>query len=107
MKTKSLLLTTIIFAMHSLFFVTVNGQGKAPLWTKEMKSPVAWQKVTSFGQLVACTSEGLIGIDTKTGNQLWILPELKNSPERSYESIANTPFISLSSATSKNSVYIV
>ena len=88
----------------------VNSQtsvSSTPVWTKEMKSNINWQKVTALGQLVASTGKGLIGFNTATGDELWVIEELKNSPEASYHPIEQTPFITLSNADGGKNIYIV
>jgi len=87
--------------------VKVLAGGLAPAWTKDMKSQVNWQKVTPLGQLIACTGNGLSGINTNTGEEIWAIAELKNSPEDSYQQIPNSPFISLSSQDDKKGIYVV
>ncbi len=72
-----------------------------------MESGIAWQKVTSLGLLVASTGNGLIGINTTTGDEIWSIAELKNSPESSYQQIPKSPFITMSSAEDPKSVYVV
>ncbi len=96
-------LLILIFIANSSVFAG----GSAPLWTKEMKSGINWQKVTSFGLVVASTGKGLIGINTTTGDEMWVLEELKNSPENSYEQIPKSPFVAMSSADAPKSVYVV
>lgn len=81
--------------------------GATPLWTKDMKNAILWQKVTSLGLLVASTGKGLIGINTNTGEEMWVIEELKNCPENSYQQIPQSPFITMSSADAARSVYVV
>ena len=40
----------------------VNGQPVKPLWSKTIPDGIKWQKVTSLGNYIAGTSQGLIGI---------------------------------------------
>ncbi len=93
--------------MQMLTCTNVNAQNIAPLWTKDMKQGILWQKVTTLGLLVASTSTGLIGINTKTGEEMWVIEELKNSPANSYEQIPKSPFVAMSSADAPKSVYVV
>ncbi|NVO03878.1 MAG: PQQ-binding-like beta-propeller repeat protein [Bacteroidetes bacterium] len=67
-----------------------------PFWSKVTKSSILWQKVTPLGQLIACTNDGLYGIDVNTGAELWVIPELKNASESTYEPVSNSPFLSVS-----------
>ncbi|MFM9028857.1 MAG: PQQ-binding-like beta-propeller repeat protein [Bacteroidota bacterium] len=86
----------LIFTSSSIPVVAGN------LWTKDMKSPIVWQKVTSLGQIIAATQRGLIGVDPGTGEELWLAADVVDAPESSYESIRNSPFISLSTDGGKN-----
>ncbi|MFM9009184.1 MAG: PQQ-binding-like beta-propeller repeat protein, partial [Bacteroidota bacterium] len=98
MKNSLALLTAVL-----LFALPASGiAGGAPAWTKDMKSAIIWQKVTSLGQLVAATPRGIVGIDPKSGEELWLASEIQNAPESSYEDISNSPFISLGSDEGKN-----
>lgn len=99
-------------AFYFCFIVILNltnayASGIQPLWSKDLKTTINWQKVTPLGQLMLCTGKGIIGVDTKTGDELWVIEELKNSPENSYLPVKQSPFISLSSAEDRNSLYII
>jgi hypothetical protein len=99
MKSISTLLIIILFNIHSF--------AAQPLWTKDFKTNINWQKVTSLGQLVASTGKGLMGISPATGDMLWNIEELKNCPENSYQSIPSSPFIGVSPADGSKAFYIV
>ncbi len=49
----------------------VNGQPVKPLWSKTIPEGVKWQKVTSLGNYIVGTSQGLAGIDPEKGEILW------------------------------------
>jgi len=91
----------VAFAL-TFFHLETSAQGGKPIWTKETKSGVMWQKVTPLGQLVTSSSKGLTGINPETGEELWVIELLKNAPESSYEPISQSPFISLSTQDGKN-----
>ena len=67
----------------------------APAWQVAPGGTISWIRTTSTGNLLACTSEGLKGIDPTTGTAAWTVKELANAPESGYEDITNTPFVSL------------
>ncbi|MBL0342744.1 MAG: PQQ-binding-like beta-propeller repeat protein [Bacteroidetes bacterium] len=94
-------------SLFLLFNSAAYSGGSAPLWTKEMKGGIIWQKVTSLGLLVASTGKGLTGINTMSGEEMWVIEELKNCPENSYQQIPNSPFITMSSFDAPKSVYVV
>jgi len=87
--------------------IHVFAGGAQPLWSKGMKTNINWQKVTSLGQVIASTGNGLIGVNTVTGEEAWVIEELKNCPENSYQPIAQTPFVSVSSAEGGKNIYFV
>ena len=64
-------------------------------------------RINSTGNLVACTSDGLKGIDPSTGAISWTVKELANAPESGYEEIANTPFLALVPAGASDQLMIV
>jgi len=92
----SLLLSVPILGMAQL----------APAWTAST-GPVDWMRSTSAGALVVGTSEGLKGIDTKTGQVSWTLKELARIPESGYAEIERSPFITLVPPSSPDDLYIV
>jgi outer membrane protein assembly factor BamB len=89
-----------------LFSVAATGQNQKATWDVAMKSPVQWQKVTPLGYLVVSTANGLAGINTETGAELWSLPALKNCPESSCEPVSKSPFIT-ATAADKSTLYIL
>jgi hypothetical protein len=99
--------TTLLFIYFFLAAITAKAGGLTPAWTKETRVAVTWQKVTSLGQIVCCSSRGLIGINPVTGDELWMIEALKNSPGDSYAQIPNSPFISLSSGDDRKGIFII
>ncbi|MCB0771116.1 MAG: PQQ-binding-like beta-propeller repeat protein, partial [Flavobacteriales bacterium] len=77
-----------------------------PLWTTETGS-VNWLRSTAVGALVACTANGLHGIDTKTGSIAWTIPALANAPESGYEEVVRSPFIAVVPAQHPEDLFIV
>ncbi len=98
---KSLTVITLL----SCLLTTIHAA--QPLWTKDYKTNINWQRVTSLGQLVASTGKGLMGISPATGEMLWNIEELKNAPASSYQAIASSPFIGLSPADGSKAFYMV
>lgn len=50
---------------------TMYGQSVKPSWSKTLPEGVNWQMVTSLGNYVVGTSQGLAGIDPENGTVLW------------------------------------
>ena len=47
-----------------------TGGELAPLWTRDFSGSIDWQLVTTSGQLIVNTAEGLYSIDPATGAPL-------------------------------------
>ncbi|MEQ9414362.1 MAG: hypothetical protein RIF39_11055, partial [Cyclobacteriaceae bacterium] len=55
----------------SLIAFTHHAQSVKPLWSLPVAEGVKWQLVTSLGNYVAGTSQGLVGIDPESGKIIW------------------------------------
>lgn len=64
---KSILLLLFIVCIS----MGVKSQPVKPLWSKTIPEGIKWQKVTSLGNYVIGTSQGLAGIDPEKGEILW------------------------------------
>ncbi|MFM7768238.1 MAG: hypothetical protein ACKO9S_10330 [Bacteroidota bacterium] len=93
---------SILISICLLISSTYSAFAGGPAWTKDMKSQILWQKVTSLGQIVASTSRGMVGINPQTGDEIWVAADVMNASESSYEAISNSPFISIGSDNGKN-----
>jgi outer membrane protein assembly factor BamB len=62
---------------------------------------------TSVGNLPACTSEGLKGIDATNGNVFWTVYRLANAPEDKFKELEGSPFVALASDDGKAPVAVV
>lgn len=102
---KSLPLLAIL-ATFSFQSPHVSAQA-APAWTASPGGPISWIRTTGTGDLVACTSEGLKGIDPASGAIRWTVKELANAPESGYEEITNTPFIAVTPAGAADRLVIL
>jgi outer membrane protein assembly factor BamB len=79
----------------------------APSWSRDLGSPVAWQRVTAFGQLLVATSAGLYSLDPENGDVRWSLPELRDLAASSVEEIAGSPLVLISDADTLGRTLIV
>ena len=96
------------FLVTGLMIVSMAAasQNLKATWDVAMKSPVQWQKVTPLGYLVVSTANGLAGVNTETGAEVWNIPSLKNCPENSYEPVSKSPFITVTAAD-KSTLFIL
>lgn len=106
---KTLLHAVAAFLLVTGLLLSNSGNlySSSPLWTKDFKTNVNWQKVTPIGQLIASTGKGLIGINSDTGEEIWVIESLKNCSGNSYSAIPQSPFILVSPADGSKDVYIV
>lgn len=75
-------------------------------WTAST-GPVQWLRTTSAGALIACTTQGLQGIDTDNGTVSWTVAALASAPETGYEEIARTPFITVVPNGQSDQLYVI
>jgi outer membrane protein assembly factor BamB len=78
-----------------------------PIWSVAPGGSVSWVRSTSAGNLLACTSEGLKGIDASSGNVIWTVARLANAPEDQFKELEGSPFVALASADGKDPVVVV
>ena len=108
MKKFQVVTVSIGFLILSLLLTGSTGLlASNPLWSKDFKTNVNWQKVTPIGQLIASTGKGLIGINSETGEEVWVIESLKNCPVNSYATIPQSPFVFISPADGSNDVCIL
>jgi hypothetical protein len=92
-KTYVLIFKTLLFV--SIFFpLIIFGQVDVK-WKKNMTSTMQWQEVTTLGNLIISSGEGLSGIDVETGDVIWSRKEHANIPRAVYEELADGPFFSI------------
>jgi outer membrane protein assembly factor BamB len=66
-----------------------------PAWRVDLGAQVVWQQVTTLGDLVVGTTEGLHAIDAETGGLRWSHPELGDMRFGSFEEIIGSPLLVL------------
>jgi outer membrane protein assembly factor BamB len=99
--------------LFALVACTVGGSaaakapGVAPSWSRDLGAPIAWQRVTAFGQLLVATSAGLHSLDPETGDQRWSLPELRDLTAASVEEIPGSPLVLISDADALGRTLVV
>jgi outer membrane protein assembly factor BamB len=94
-------------ALLTLSFAPLLVHGQlSPAWTADT-GPVQWIRTTAAGALVACTGDGLKGIDPATGTVAWSVKQLANAPEEGYSEVERSPFITLVPAGHPEDLVIV
>ncbi len=99
MKTRfiTFLLATTLFPLLS------HGQIEVT-WNKQLTSNILWQEVSSLGNLIVCSGEALLGVNTETGDINWSRNEHANIPRNLYRELPNSPFFTVET---NNGIYLI
>lgn len=79
----------------SLLFLLLASPGNTQVvvkWEKELSGDLLWQQVTSLGNLIASTEDGLERIDTETGELSWEIEGLANLGREQFTELPDGPF---------------
>jgi outer membrane protein assembly factor BamB len=67
-----------------------------PLWTHDFRQAIVWQQVTTTGQLIVNTEDGLYSLDPAAGTPLWTEPAFGSLERSSFREITGTPLAMIS-----------
>lgn len=67
----------------------------APAWQVDFDAPVLWEQVTTLGDLVVATTDGLHAVSADSGRLRWSRPDLDDLRDGSFEEIIGTPLVVL------------
>ncbi len=73
-------------------------------WTKQLASNIQWQEVSSLGNLIVCSGEALMGVNTETGDITWSKSEHAKLPRHLYRELPNSPFLTVET---NNAIYLI
>ncbi len=73
-------------------------------WTKQLDSNIQWQEVSSLGNLIVCSEDALMGVNTETGDINWRKSEHANLPRQLYREMPNSPFFTVET---NNVIYLI
>jgi outer membrane protein assembly factor BamB len=73
-------------------------------WNKQLSTDILWQEVTALGNLIVSSKEGLMGVDTATGEIVWSSRAYGSLGRQAYEELPNSPFFTV---TVNNTLYMV
>lgn len=94
----------VTFLLASTFFpLLCYGQVEVK-WNSQLTSNILWQEVSSLGNLIISTGEGLMGINTETGDISWRKNEHANLPIHNYRELPNSPFFTVET---NNNIYLI
>jgi outer membrane protein assembly factor BamB len=65
----------------------------APAWSINFDGTIVWQQVTTLGDLIVATTQGLHAVDAQSGLPRWSLPELGNLRQGSFEELVGSPLM--------------
>ncbi|HMB64274.1 MAG TPA: hypothetical protein VKN36_14440 [Eudoraea sp.] len=94
---KSLLIVVLFFPFVQFAQVEVK-------WNKQLPTDILWQEVTALGNLIVSSREGLMGVDTETGEIAWSNRAYGNLGREAYEELPNSPFFTI---TVNNALHMV
>lgn len=83
-------------SLFVLCFMLIGGfaHTQTQVWKEDMTASLAevgWIEQANDGYIIAAGANGLMGIDNKTGKQVWIKPELKGVSNESFQNIEGLP----------------
>ena len=99
MKTtfRALIVVVALFPLISYGQIEVK-------WNKAIASNIQWQEVSSLGNLIVCSEDALMGINTETGDITWRRNEHANLLRHLYRELPNSPFFTVET---NNNIYLI
>ncbi len=73
-------------------------------WNKELPTDILWQEVTALGNLIVSSREGLMGVETETGEITWSSRALGNLGRTAFEELPQSPFFTI---TTNNTLHMI
>jgi outer membrane protein assembly factor BamB len=64
-----------------------------PAWSVNFEGAIVWQQVTTLGDLIVATTEGVHAVEAQSGQIRWSLPELGNLRQGSFEELVGSPLM--------------
>jgi outer membrane protein assembly factor BamB len=89
----------LLACLLALAVPAARGANLQPAWSKDFAVPIRWQRVTSIGQLLVDTRDGLYAVDPEAGAVRWSLPGLGTLSEEGFEELAGTPLALINADT--------
>lgn len=89
-KYTSFILSALIWCGTNVFAQPVK-----PLWSQSVPEGVAWQMVTSFGNYVIGTADGLAGIDPDKGTVIWRNRDVGKLMADNVKQLGSSPMLSV------------
>ena len=93
-----------LFFLVSILSPLMNFAQVEVKWTNELPTEILWQDVTALGNLIVSTREGLIGVETDTGQIAWNIRAHGNLDRVAFEELPNSPFFTV---TSNNTLHLI
>ena len=88
---------TLIACQLTLILALSANQANAvdPAWSINFDARIVWQQVTTLGDLIVGTTDGLHAINAESGQLRWSRPDLGDMRHGSFEEIIGSPLIVL------------
>ncbi len=61
-------------------------------WEVSLKKSISWYQISPTGNLILSTNDGLVGLNEKSGELLYTIPNVISELEDEFQVIPNTPF---------------
>ena len=105
MLTKKNSNTNTFLLLIALTISPILGFAQTKLkWEKSFNSTVQWQELNYLGNLVVCSGEGLMGVDSEDSEVNWNKTEFANLDRAAYKELTNSPFFTIEK---DNAIYLI
>lgn len=97
MRSSSVRIAIAAAALAASGLPLLAGAGElTPVWTRDFEKPIHWQQVTTSGQLIVNTADGLYSIDPAQGSPIWTEPAFGSLAQTSFRELTGTPLALIS-----------
>jgi len=86
---------TFVFILVFLSTAIAGIAQVSSAWKKSFESEILWQQVTSLGNLIVCTRNNLLGLNTESGNVLWKNSQFGGIMPDQLQEVSNSPFVTV------------
>ncbi len=100
MKKYVLWMMCLIIAASSLAQET-------PVWKKKFEGSIKWYKISDAGILIVCSGDGLYGIKSDDGSEIWKLTQFDGIKEDNYDPIDGTPFVAIVTGSAMKRIHTI
>ena len=85
------------FTTFLISLAVYSAHAAPPVWETELHTPIDWQQIGPYGELLVGCPDSLRGIDPNTGAILWKNSDLAGIPAKALSPLPNSPLYQYSS----------